>query len=197
MIFRNFFAEHEEGAGAPTHTERVRTPDRSMVERKERPRPQSRSPRIVVGVTMLVHRTSPPSEGGPPPTCFNRYPRAGESQTSQKRESRGPYTVSVCKGPGPSRKGATRHKRLAHVSATLRHTRGGGLLVGEGERDAGREGRTALRCVCGHALLCEVRSAGEGIGFLVCFDDEPTSETRGQQVKSCPSCDERLRLAWR
>jgi hypothetical protein len=69
--------------------------------------------------------------------------------------------------------------------------------VGKGERDAGEDGYTALRCVCGHALLCEVRSAGEGIGILVCFDDEPTSETCGQQVRNCPSCDEPLRLARR
>ena len=71
--------------------------------------------------------------------------------------------------------------------------------MGKGERDAAEDGRTALRCVCGHALLCEVRSAGEGIGVLVCFDDEPTSETRGQQVKICPRCGEPLRLArrWR
>ncbi len=69
--------------------------------------------------------------------------------------------------------------------------------MGKDERDAGGDGRTALRCVCGHALLCEVRSAGEGIGFLVCFDDEPTSETRGQQVKNCPSCGEPLILAGR
>ena len=69
--------------------------------------------------------------------------------------------------------------------------------MGKGERDAGGDGRTALRCVCGHALLCEVRSAGEGIGVLVCFDDEPTSETQGQRVKSCPGCDEPLRLAGR
>ncbi len=69
--------------------------------------------------------------------------------------------------------------------------------MGEGERDAGAYGRTALWCVCGHALLCEVRSAGEGIGFLVCFDDESTSETRGQQVKNCPSCRGPLRLTGR
>ena len=45
------------------------------------------------------------------------------------------------------------------------------------------------------AILCEVRSAGKDIGVLVCFDDEPTSETCGQQVKNCPGCDEPLRLA--
>ena len=67
--------------------------------------------------------------------------------------------------------------------------------MGKGERDAGGNGRTAVRCVCGHALLCEVRSAGAGIGFLVCFDDKSTSETGGQQVKNCPSCRGPLRLA--
>ena len=69
--------------------------------------------------------------------------------------------------------------------------------MGKVEHDAAEDGRTALRCVCGHALLCEVRSAGEGIGVLVCFDDGPTSETRGQRVKDCPGCGEPLRLAGR
>ena len=69
--------------------------------------------------------------------------------------------------------------------------------MAKGERDAAEHGRSALRCVCGHALLCEVRSAGEGIGVLVCFDDEPTSETCGQQVKTCPYCGGPLRLVRR
>ena len=67
--------------------------------------------------------------------------------------------------------------------------------MGKDERDGGENGRTALRCVCGHAIVCEVRSAGKDIGVRVCFDDEPTSETCGQQVKNCPGCDEPLRLA--
>lgn len=51
-----------------------------------------------------------------------------------------------------------------------------------------------LRCVCGHSIFCKLRSGGEHIGFLVFFDDEPTSETCGQQVKNCPGCGEQLRL---
>ena len=64
-----------------------------------------------------------------------------------------------------------------------------------GKRDAGGgSGRTALRCVCGHAILCEVQPGGERIGFLVFFDGEPTSETCGERVKSCPDCGEQLGL---
>ncbi len=52
-----------------------------------------------------------------------------------------------------------------------------------------------LRCACGHRILCEVQSEGEHIGFLTFFDGEPTSETYGQRVKSCPCCGEQLGLA--
>jgi hypothetical protein len=51
-----------------------------------------------------------------------------------------------------------------------------------------------LRCMCGHSILCEVQPEGERIGFLAFFDDEPTSETYGHRVKSCPRCDEQLGL---
>jgi hypothetical protein len=51
-----------------------------------------------------------------------------------------------------------------------------------------------LRCVCGHRVVCKVQSEGEHIGFLAFFDDEPTSETHGRRVKSCPSCGEQLGL---
>ncbi len=51
-----------------------------------------------------------------------------------------------------------------------------------------------LRCVCGHGILCEVQPEGERIGFLVFFDDEPTSETYGHRVKDCPRCGEQLGL---
>ena len=51
-----------------------------------------------------------------------------------------------------------------------------------------------LRCECGYRILCRVASAGERVGFLVFFDNEPTSETYGQQVKNCPRCGEELGL---
>ena len=54
--------------------------------------------------------------------------------------------------------------------------------------------RAMLRCVCGHPILCEVLPEGERIGFLAFFDDEPTSETRGRRVKTCPNCSEQLGL---
>jgi hypothetical protein len=60
-----------------------------------------------------------------------------------------------------------------------------------------QEGETVeatLRCVCGHSFVCEVFSEGEYIGFLAFFDNEPTSETHGRRVKSCPSCGEQLGL---
>jgi hypothetical protein len=43
-----------------------------------------------------------------------------------------------------------------------------------------------LHCRCGHGILCEVQPEGERIGFLAFFDDEPTSETYAQRIKSCP-----------
>ena len=51
-----------------------------------------------------------------------------------------------------------------------------------------------LRCVCGFSIVCQVRPAVERIGFLAFFDDEPTSETYGERVQSCPSCGEQLGL---
>jgi hypothetical protein len=51
-----------------------------------------------------------------------------------------------------------------------------------------------LRCMCGHSISCEVQPEGERIGFLAFFDDEPTSETYGHRVKSCPRCGEQLGL---
>jgi hypothetical protein len=62
------------------------------------------------------------------------------------------------------------------------------------EEGAGGGNRAVLRCTCGHSILCEVQPEGERIGFLAFFDDEPTSRTRGQRVKSCPGCGEQLGL---
>jgi hypothetical protein len=39
-----------------------------------------------------------------------------------------------------------------------------------------------------------VRQQGECLGFLVFFDDEPTSETLGERIGECPGCNERLGL---
>lgn len=63
-------------------------------------------------------------------------------------------------------------------------------------QDGEEEGTTEakLRCVCGHSILCEVRSGGERIGYLAFFDDEPKSETCGQRVERCPGCGEQLGL---
>jgi hypothetical protein len=54
------------------------------------------------------------------------------------------------------------------------------------------EEAAALRCGCGHGIHCEVRRAGEHLGFLVFVDDEPTSETCGERIESCPGCGEQL-----
>jgi hypothetical protein len=56
------------------------------------------------------------------------------------------------------------------------------------------EEAAALRCVCGYSILCRVRRAGESIGFLRFFDNEPTSETYAQRIESCPGCGEQLGL---
>ena len=53
---------------------------------------------------------------------------------------------------------------------------------------------TALHCVCGHSICCEVRSTGERLGFLAFLDNEPASETYGQRIENCPGCGERLGL---
>jgi hypothetical protein len=51
-----------------------------------------------------------------------------------------------------------------------------------------------LRCACGQRLYCEVRSVEHHTGSLVFFDNEPTSESYGQQVECCPNCGEKLEL---
>jgi hypothetical protein len=56
------------------------------------------------------------------------------------------------------------------------------------------EGLAALLCQCTYQIACEVRAVGERLGLLMFFDDEPASETRGQQVSSCPGCGQELRL---
>jgi hypothetical protein len=52
----------------------------------------------------------------------------------------------------------------------------------------------ALRCVCGHSIYCEVGNETQYTGSLEFFDNEPTSETYGQQVECCPNCGEKLGL---
>jgi hypothetical protein len=49
-----------------------------------------------------------------------------------------------------------------------------------------------LRCVCGYALLCALRREGERLGFLLFFDNDPTSETYSEQVENCPGCGVQL-----
>jgi hypothetical protein len=56
------------------------------------------------------------------------------------------------------------------------------------------EGLAALLCACSYQILCEIREEGERLGLPVFFDDGPQSETRGQQVRSCPGCRQRLGL---
>ncbi len=56
------------------------------------------------------------------------------------------------------------------------------------------EGVVALLCRCSYQVLCELRQEGERLGFQVFFDDQPQSETRGQQLISCPRCGQRLGL---
>jgi hypothetical protein len=72
------------------------------------------------------------------------------------------------------------------------------MLVGcsleEDNHDVGGGERAALRCVCGHRILCEVWPEGERIGSLVFFDDEPTNETYRQRITSCLGCGEQLGL---
>ena len=63
------------------------------------------------------------------------------------------------------------------------------------EDGAGEDNHAVLRCVCDRRILCGVQPEGEHIGFLVFLDGEPTSETHGQRVKSCPGCGEQLGLS--
>ena len=69
-----------------------------------------------------------------------------------------------------------------------------GLHLEKDEEGAGGGNRAVLRCTCGYSVLCEVQPAGERIGFLAFFDDEPASETYGERLKSCPRCGEQLGL---
>jgi len=67
------------------------------------------------------------------------------------------------------------------------------LRMGE-HGDAGGGNRAALRCVCGHRILCEVRFEGGHVVHLRIFDDEPASETCSQRVKGRPGCGEQSAL---
>jgi hypothetical protein len=49
-------------------------------------------------------------------------------------------------------------------------------------------------CSCAHPIFCKVKREGERLGFLVFFDDEPTSATYGEHIKDCPGCGEQLGL---
>ena len=85
--------------------------------------------------------------------------------------------------------------RRAYHQAKLQGTREHiSCCLEKGKQDTGVGNHAVLRCVCGHAILCKVQPEGERIGFLAFFDDEPTSETRGQRVKACPGCGEQLGL---
>jgi hypothetical protein len=57
-----------------------------------------------------------------------------------------------------------------------------------------RSTSSALVCSCGYRILCELRQEGERLGLPVFFDDQPASETRGQQVRSCAGCGQSLGL---
>ena len=56
------------------------------------------------------------------------------------------------------------------------------------------EGVTALLCSCSYQILCELRGEGKRLGFPVFFDDQPASETHGEQPTSCPGCGQSLGL---
>ena len=56
------------------------------------------------------------------------------------------------------------------------------------------KGLATLLCSCSYHILCELRREGERLGSVVFFDDGPQSETRSQQVTSCPGCGEKLGL---
>ena len=49
-----------------------------------------------------------------------------------------------------------------------------------------------LQCACGYAILCEVMRLGACLGTLAFSDNEPTSDTYGERVESCPGCGEQL-----
>jgi hypothetical protein len=57
------------------------------------------------------------------------------------------------------------------------------------------EEAVALRCGCGHGILCELRREGERLGFLAFFDNEPTSENYTAHVGNCPGCGEQLGIS--
>ncbi len=51
-----------------------------------------------------------------------------------------------------------------------------------------------LQCPCGYAILCDVRCFRERLGTLAFLDNEQTSQTYGERVKSCPGCGEQLEV---
>ena len=57
-----------------------------------------------------------------------------------------------------------------------------------------QEEAVTLRCPCGYAILCEARRLVERMGTVTFFDDEPSSETYGERIESCPGCGEHLKF---
>jgi hypothetical protein len=98
-------------------------------------------------------------------------------------------------GANVEEKGVTWHMRRTYPAGYAPGIREHvGRNLEKGKQDTGVVNHAKLRCVCGHAILCEVQSAGERIGYLTFVDDEPTSETRGRRIKECPNCGEQLGL---
>ena len=88
---------------------------------------------------------------------------------------------------------ASRRIRLVRPALQLRD-QNMGCYLSESELTVQMEEAVALHCGCGHGILCEVMRAGEHLGFLAFFDDEPRSETCGERVEHCPDCSEQLGL---
>ena len=88
---------------------------------------------------------------------------------------------------------ASRRIRLMSPAVRLRDENMGNYFS-ESELTVQMEEAVALRCGCGHGILCEVMRAGEHLGFLAFFDAESRSETCGERVEHCPGCIEQLGL---
>ncbi len=45
-----------------------------------------------------------------------------------------------------------------------------------------------VRCACGYRISVELSDEGARICDVALFDNEPTSDSRGERVRECPGC---------
>jgi hypothetical protein len=54
------------------------------------------------------------------------------------------------------------------------------------------ESTYGLSCACGYKVRCGVLRYGDQLGGLVFFDGAKVSRTKGEEIRRCPGCDNKL-----